>query len=110
MTYNKYKGFKMNSSRALRSICYECEKNMAINKTRCPFRSISNEFCKEYELIKKDLEIAQILKNSMSIETETFENDNNEVEEYEYIAFNNWDLDIENKEDYNKIKEWLKEK
>ena len=100
----------MNSLMALRGICYECEKNMTINKTRCPFRSISNEFCKEYELIKKDLEIAQILKNSMNVETETFENDNNEVEEYEYIAFNDWDLDIENKEDYNKIKEWLKEK
>ena len=100
----------MTSLEALKSICNECEKNMTINKTRCPFRSISNEFCKEYELIKKDLEVAQILKNSMSIENETFENDKNEVEEYEYIAFNDWDLDIENKEDYNKVKEWLKEK
>ena len=73
----------------------------------------AQEVC-EWELdrlniIEKDLEIAQILKNSMSVETETFENDN-EVEEYEYIAFNDWDLDIENKEDYNKIREWLKEK
>ena len=100
----------MTSLEALKSICNECEKNMTINKTRCPFRCISNEFCEEYELIKKDLEIAQILKNSMNVETETFKNDNNEVEEYEYIAFNDWDLDIENKEDYNKVKEWLKEK
>ena len=97
----------MNSLMALRSICYECEKNMAINKNRCPFRSISNEFCEEYELIKKDLEIAQILKNRMSVESGTFENNNNEVVEYEYIACNGWDLDIENKEEYNKIKEWL---
>ena len=74
----------------------------------------AQEVCKweldRLNIIEKDLEIAQILKNSMSVETETFENDNNEVEEYEYIAFNDWDLDIENKEDYNKIKEWIKEK
>lgn len=59
------------------------------------------------EKIKKDLEILEILKSYMSIETEIFENENNEVVEYEYIAFNNGDLDIENKEEYNKIKEWL---
>lgn len=100
----------MNSLMALRGICYECEKNMAINKTRCPFRSISNEHCEEYELIKKNLEILEILKSYMSIETEIFENENNEVVEYEYIAFNNGDLDIENKEEYNKIKEWLNDK
>ena len=61
--------------------------------------------------IEKDLEILEIFKNSMSVETVTFKNDN-EVEkyEYEYIAFNDWNLDIKNKEDYNKIREWLKEK
>ena len=100
----------MKSLMALKCICYECEKNMAINKTRCPFRSISNEHCEDYELIKKDLEILEILKSYMSIETEIFENENNEVVEYEYIAFNNGDLDIENKEEYNKIKEWLQGK
>ena len=71
----------------------------------------AQEVC-EWELdrlniIEKDLEIAQILKNRMSVESGTFENDNNEVVEYEYIACNGWDLDIENKEEYNKIKEWL---
>ena len=81
MIYNKYKGFKMNSLMALRSICYECEKNMAINKTRCPFRSISNEFCEEYDLIKKDLEILEILKKNTII--------------------------IKDKEEYNKVKDWL---
>lgn len=97
----------MNSLRALRSICYECEKNMAINKTRCPFRSISNEYCKEYELIKKDLEIANMLRKNMHVDTETFKDDNGKDVEYEYIAYNYWELDIENKEEYNKIKEWL---
>lgn len=100
----------MSSLEALKRICNDCEKEMAINKIRCPFRSISNEHCKEYELIKKDLEILEILKKSMSVDTEVFENDNHEVVEYEYIAFNDWELDIENKEEYNKVKEWLKEK
>lgn len=62
------------------------------------------------EKIKKDLEILEILKSYMSIETEIFESENNEVVEYEYIAFNNGDLDIENKEEYNKIKKWLQGK
>lgn len=81
----------MTSLEALKRICNDCESE-------------------EYKLIKKDLEIAKILKDSMSVETEIFENDNKEVVEYEYIAFNDWDLDIENKEDYNKIKNWIKEK
>lgn len=81
----------MTSLEALNRICNDCKS-------------------KEYKLIKKDLEIAQILKNGMSVDTEVFENDNHEVVEYEYIAFNDWDLDIENKEDYNKIKNWIKEK
>ena len=56
--------------------------------------------------IKRDLDIANMLKKNMKVETEVFES-NNEVVEYEYIAYNGWDLDIENKEEYNKIKEWL---
>ena len=65
------------------------------------------EMVEARNIIEKDLEIAQILKNSMSVESETFEDDNNEVVEYEYIACNGWDIDIKNKEEYNKIKEWL---
>lgn len=71
----------MNSLEALKSICNGCEKKMAINKTRCPFRSISNEYCEEYELIKKDLEVLEILKNNTII--------------------------IKDKEEYNKVKDWL---
>ena len=57
-------------------------------------------------VIKKDLDIANMLKKNMKVETEVFESDN-EVVEYEYISYNGCDLDIENKEEYNKIKEWL---
>ena len=56
--------------------------------------------------IKRDLEILYMLKKNMKVETEEFEGDN-EVVKYEYIAYNGWDLDIENKEEYNKLKEWL---
>ena len=86
----------MNSSRALRSICYECEKNMAINKTRCPFRSISNEFCEEYNLIKKDLEILEILKKHYNINSLTTSLDS-------FISFFVYKTD----KDFEKIKEWL---
>ena len=57
-------------------------------------------------VIKRDLDIANMLKKNMKVETEVFESDNEAVE-YEYISYNGWDLDIENKEEYNKIKEWL---
>lgn len=58
----KMKEDKITSLEALRNICYECERHMAISKIRCPFRSISNEFCEEYDLIEKDLEILEIIK------------------------------------------------
>ena len=96
----------MNSSRALRSICYECEKNMAINKTRCPFRSISNEFCEEYNLIKKDLEILEIFKNNISIKIKT-QKMRDVFLKNESIAYNNHDLIIKNEEEFYKIKDWI---
>ena len=33
-----------------------CKKTMKKDKVRCPFRSISNDYCEEYEAIKKDLD------------------------------------------------------
>lgn len=74
------------------------------------FKTYNKDDIFRLRAIKRDLEILEILKSYMSIETEIFENENNEVVEYEYIAFNNGDLDIENKEEYNKIKNWLQGK
>lgn len=65
-----------------------------------------NIFKKELDLIEKDLEILQILKKKMSIETDYYDDDNM-CREYEYIACNGMDLCIENEEEFNKIKEWL---
>lgn len=97
MIYNK-EGEHMTSERALWELMHNA------------FKTYNKDDIFRLRAIKRDLEILEILKSYMSIETEIFENENNEVVEYEYIAFNNGDLDIENKEEYNKIKNWLQGK
>ena len=52
----------MTSKEALKSICLECEREKGKNKIACPFRSISNEYCEEYDTIEKDLERLEILE------------------------------------------------
>ena len=42
---------EMRAKEALRSLCYDCEKRMAENGVRCPFRTISNEFCDDYNFL-----------------------------------------------------------
>lgn len=42
---------EMRAKEALRSLCCDCEKQMAENGVRCPFRSISNEFCDNYNFL-----------------------------------------------------------
>lgn len=96
----------MSSLEALKRICNDCEKKMAINKIRCPFRSISNEYCKEYELIKKDLEILEIFKKHITVRIESL-NMGNVCIKNESIRYNGLDLDITNAEEYNKIKDWI---
>lgn len=96
----------MSCLEALKNICNGCEKKMAINKTRCPFRSISNEYCEEYELIKKDLEILEIFKKHISIRIESLSMGNVRIKN-ESIRYNGIDLDITNEEEYNKIKDWI---
>ena len=51
----------MNSKEALKNICSKCEEEKWKNKIRCPFRSISSDYCEEYETIEKDLEMLKIL-------------------------------------------------
>lgn len=71
----------------------------------------AQEVCKweldRLNIIEKDLEILYMLRKNMHIDTETFKDDDTKIVEYEYIAYNYWELDIENKEEYNKLKEWL---
>lgn len=46
----------MTSKECLRSMCLNCEKEKATRYQRCPFRSISNDYCEEYETIEKELD------------------------------------------------------
>lgn len=93
MTYNK-EGEQMTSERALWELMHNA------------FKTYNKDDIFRLRAIKRDLEILYMLKKNMRVETEEFENDN-EVVKYEYIAYNGWDLDIENKEEYNKLREWL---
>ena len=54
----------MTSKEALKSMCNHCEKLSIRNGfIGCPYRCISNDYCEEFETIKKDLEVLEILKN-----------------------------------------------
>ena len=52
----------MTTKQALDKMCTNCEKGLAYKKVRCPFRSISNDHCEEYEAVEKDL-LKEWLKN-----------------------------------------------
>ena len=54
----------MNNKEALKSMCNHCEKlSIRAGFIGCPYRNISNDYCEEFETIKKDLEVLEILKN-----------------------------------------------
>lgn len=57
----------MNSKECLKHICDECQKNAGKIQVACPFRSISNEYCDEYETIKKDLDRLEKLEKALSL-------------------------------------------
>lgn len=52
----------MKSREALNKICLECQKDKGKIQVACPFRSISNDYCDEYEQIMKDLEMLEQYK------------------------------------------------
>lgn len=52
----------MTSKESLKNICLECEREKGKNQVACPFRSISNEYCEEYDTIEKDLERLESLE------------------------------------------------
>lgn len=71
----------------------------------------AQEVCKweldRLNIIEKDLEILYMLKNNMRVNSEPLKTFNNRIIEYEYIAYNDRELNIKTKEEYNKIREWL---
>ena len=88
----------MNSKEALKNICSKCEEEKWKNKIRCPFRSISSDYCEEYETIEKDLEMLEILKKNIKIE-------NCKQDEKEHTCI--FMLILDSEENYKVIKEWL---
>lgn len=93
----------MTSKEALNTICLECQRSKGKIQVACPFRSISNEYCDEYEQIKKDLEVAEIIKNKnvfplalMSLPYELYNG---------FAALKEQQI---TQEEYDKVKGWLK--
>lgn len=68
----------MASKEALKSICLECEREKRKNKIACPFRSISNEYCEEYDTIEKDLDRLESLER----QNEVLKRDLKQYQEY----------------------------
>ena len=95
----------MNSKKALKEICINCRNNINQIPSKgdrpykeCPYRGISNDYCEEYETIKKDLEILEILKKHYDVSSLMVSLNN-------FISFH---ID-KNDKDFNKVKEWLEE-
>ena len=57
--------------------------------------------------IIKDLEILEILKKNMTIEIGYYDSDFG-CEAYEYISYNGEALNIETQEEFDLLKEWIK--
>ena len=60
----------MTSKEALKSMCNHCEKlSIRDGFIGCPYRCISNDYCEEFETIKRDLEVLKMLKNYIDFYT-----------------------------------------
>lgn len=47
---------KLTYEEALKSICDKCYIEKGKRQVSCPFRSIDNEYCEEYEIVKEAIE------------------------------------------------------
>lgn len=50
----------MTGIEALKNLCNNCEQKMLLNHQRCPFRSISNDYCEEVEIIENELSFIEL--------------------------------------------------
>ena len=57
-------------------------------------------------IIEKDLEVLEMLKKKMTIETDYYDSDD-DCEEYEYIAYNGTTLNIDTPEEFDLLREVL---
>ena len=90
----------MTSKEALKSMCNHCEKLTIRNGfIGCPYRDISNDYCEEFETIKKDLKVLEILKTYIDYYTYRDTDSQSSIN----IVIND---DIK---EYTIIKEWLED-
>ena len=62
----------MESKEALKSLCEHCERlSIRDGFIGCPYRCISNDYCEDYEIIKKDLEELKKMRGEKSGKTKT---------------------------------------
>ena len=87
----------MTSKEALKSMCNHCEKlSIRGGFIGCPYRCISNDYCEEFETIKKDLEILEQLE-TLKKYYPSFKEFLDEMFEKGYNA------------DLKKVKDWLED-
>lgn len=68
---------------------------------------LNKEATERLAIVKKDLDVLEVLKNKMSVEIGYYDSDFG-CEAYEYIAYNGNDLNIDTQEEFNLLKEWLR--
>lgn len=68
---------------------------------------LNKEAAQRLAIVKKDLDVLEVLKKKMSVEIGYYDSDFG-CEAYEYIAYNGNDLNIETQEEFNLLKEWLR--
>lgn len=57
----------MTGLEALKNMCETCERNLASRHQRCPFRSITSDYCEEYDKISEELKKPQEFYNKIKI-------------------------------------------
>lgn len=90
----------MNSKECLERIIFEAKLDKPI------FSVYYQELIEARGKLEKDLDVLEMLKKKMSIETDYYDSDDG-CEEFEYIVYNGEALNIDTQEEFNKIKEWL---
>ena len=94
----------MMSKEALKNMCNHCEKlSIRDGFIGCPYRCISNDYCEDFETIKKDLEILEIIKKWSFIK----ENYKEGFGIYDQFICNIHTVGME--EDFLKVEEWLED-
>ena len=69
---------------------------------------LNKEAAQRLAIVKKDLDVLEVLKNKMTIEIGYCDSDD-DCEADEYVAYNGEPLNIETQKEFNLLKEWLKD-